>query len=296
MIELLDALRALKDHRTTAAAAVRLRITQSAVSKRLAALEAQCGGPVVERQGRGLRLTPLGERLLRESAPHLLALAEILRPPAQEVSLRLGAPESLLGSWLPALLRDTGAEHPTLSPPIRLELHVHRGPWLVERVRSGALDLAICVDAVPAGSLTVSPLWREPMALVGLPDDLPGGLSGDLPPVWTIEAASLTGQWLAQWMDRHADRPEHAALVRAIRAGRRLESFGPLVQLARAGFAPALVPVGMAEAMQAAHLPVAGLARPICLIARSGVLARPGVEAWAQRLREAPVLYGAAAR
>ncbi len=294
MMEMLDALRALKDHRTTAAAAVRLRITQSAVSKRLAALEARCGGPVVERQGRGLRLTPLGERVLAESAPHLLALAEILRPPDQAALLRLGAPESLLGSWLPALLRDAGAAHPTLSPPIRLELHVHRGPWLVERVRSGTLDLAICVDAVPAGGLTVLPLWREPMTLVGLPalDALPA----TLPPVWTIEAASLTGQWLAQWMERHAAQPEHAALVRAIRAGRRLESFGPLVQLARAGFAPALVPVGMAAAMHAAHLPVAGLARPLCLIARSGVLARPGMEAWAQRLGETPVGYGAAGR
>ena len=51
--------------------ATRLRITQSAVSKRLKALEAEVGEPVVERHGRRLVLTPHATRLLERLGPLL---------------------------------------------------------------------------------------------------------------------------------------------------------------------------------------------------------------------------------
>lgn len=43
------------------AAAAELNYTQSAVSRRIAALEAEAGGPLFERLPRGVRLTPAGE-------------------------------------------------------------------------------------------------------------------------------------------------------------------------------------------------------------------------------------------
>ena len=64
MLDQLEALRALKEEGTTARAAVRLRLTQSAISKRIDALEAEVGAPLIEAHGRGCRLTPAGEALV----------------------------------------------------------------------------------------------------------------------------------------------------------------------------------------------------------------------------------------
>ena len=72
MIANLEALAALADLGTMTHAATRLRITQSAVSKRIAALEREVGQPVTEAHGRGVRLTPAGHRLLQRAAPALL--------------------------------------------------------------------------------------------------------------------------------------------------------------------------------------------------------------------------------
>ena len=64
MLDQLDALRALHETGTTRRAATRLRVTQSAVSKRIAALEERVGAPLLERHGRNVRLTPAALRLL----------------------------------------------------------------------------------------------------------------------------------------------------------------------------------------------------------------------------------------
>lgn len=48
-------------------AAVRLNYTQSAVSRRIAALEQRAGGPLLERLPRGVRLNPTGRVLHRHA-------------------------------------------------------------------------------------------------------------------------------------------------------------------------------------------------------------------------------------
>jgi DNA-binding transcriptional LysR family regulator len=266
MIEHIEALRALHDTGTTGLAAVRLRLTQSAVSKRIAALEARVGAPLVERVGRRMRLTAEGERVLTEAEPLLARLTDVLQARAvlTEVVLRVAASESLLSSWLPAVLRTAVAGVRGL----RLELHAHRGPSLVERVRSGDYALGICVEPIAEAELAIRPLGAEPMVIV--PAGL-GQLPGEGPvPVWTIEATSLTWQALSLRLAR--SKP-----VLSIEG--RLESFTALVQIARAGFANALVPQGVAEAMGVSpgSLASTGLTRPLAVVARSTTLSRPGV-------------------
>lgn len=73
----LRTLREVADRGTVAAAADALHLTSSAVSQQLAALAADAGTPVVERDGRGVRLTPAAEVLLRH-ADALLAQVERL--------------------------------------------------------------------------------------------------------------------------------------------------------------------------------------------------------------------------
>lgn len=282
MIDQLEALRALREAGTTGRAAVRLRITQSAVSKRIAALEEQLGVRLVERSGRNVRLTAPAERLLAEAEPLLLKLREVLavhERPRDDVRVRVAATESLLSSFLPAVLRQIG----DASPGLRLELHAHRGPVLLERVRAGDYALGICADAGAEGELRAVRLGDEAMVLV------PAGLrpfqpaAGAVVPVWTIEAASLTWQVLERRLRRRGRAWGFSVAVEG-----RLESFTALVQIARAGFGHALVPRGVAEAMGVpadAVLRLPELSRPIAAVARRTTLEHPAVVALVRALQ-----------
>lgn len=263
MLEQLAALRALHESGTTARAATRLRLTQSAVSKRIAALEARVGVPLLEREGRRVRLSPAALRLLDEALPLARALDDTLdRVTRPQVPLvRVAATESLLASWLPARLaaaRDGAG--------VKLELHAHRGPVAVDRLRAGEVDLAVVVGGGEEG-LVETALTHETMGIVAS-----GPLPAGVVPVWTIEAASLTGGWLTRRLARWRG-PVRVEVVG------RVESFVALVQLARVGFGNALVPEGIARALGAELVPLPGLARPLVALARPSGWERPAVRA-----------------
>src|SRR5690606_13505956 len=85
-------------------------MTQPTVSQQLAALEAQVGAPLIDRQTRRQRLTPAGEALL-PFAERLLALADEALQTARAAAgvasstLRLGVGHTLATYLLPGLLR-----------------------------------------------------------------------------------------------------------------------------------------------------------------------------------------------
>ena len=60
-------LQAIVEESSLRRAAARLNVTQSALSRSLAQLEAYFGRPILERHARGVRPTPFGERVLSES-------------------------------------------------------------------------------------------------------------------------------------------------------------------------------------------------------------------------------------
>jgi DNA-binding transcriptional LysR family regulator len=296
MLDRLEALRAVQQAGTTAAAAVRLRVTQSAVSKRLAALEAEVGAPLVERSGRRLALTAAGERLIADATPLLAALHDVLalarEPVAVETTtLRIAASESLLSSWLPATLMRVRAR----VPGIGLELHAHRGPTLVERVRSGDYALALCVASGASGDLVETALGDEAFVLVPA-EGRPAPRGRAVVEAWTIEERSLTWAALAPKL-RQRERPWGLDL----RITGRLESFTALVQVARVGMAHALVPRGVAVAMglrasDCVALP--GLTRPLVALSRRRALERRVVRAFLDALHRemAPSSVSAPAR
>jgi DNA-binding transcriptional LysR family regulator len=89
-------------------AAVRLHVTQPALSKRLQSLEAQAGTELLKRSPQGVALTPAGRRLYDE-AQRLLAQADVvddvlatLRHETQ--AIRVAASHTAAESFLPATL------------------------------------------------------------------------------------------------------------------------------------------------------------------------------------------------
>ncbi|MGW3345442.1 LysR family transcriptional regulator [Nonomuraea rubra] len=133
------------------AAAELLGYTQSAVSRRVAALERAAGGPLFERLARGVRLTPAGTALHR----HAVAVLDRLERAGEELAaihrgrggvLRVGSFATANIDLLPGTLR----RFLDRRPGIELRLTEGLSTRLMELLHAGALDVAVISD-YPAG-------------------------------------------------------------------------------------------------------------------------------------------------
>jgi len=277
MIDQIEALASLAEHGTMHAAALRLRISQSAVTKRLDALESALGVRLRERTGRRVRLTPAALRLLERARP---LLAELRLAVAGERSagggwLVLGVSESILASWGPRVLADLGKR----CPELHFRLNAHRSPVAVDLVRSGEYMLALVAgDEQASGELARRTLFAEEMTIV------PSGLRklvlrrGSVFSVMSIEPSSASGRALRAPLGR-LSRERGIRLEPDV----TLQSYTAVVQLARAGFGHGLVPKPLALALGVPSsalvaLPAPGVHRPIQLVGRSATLARDPAE------------------
>ncbi|GAA2388045.1 LysR family transcriptional regulator [Nonomuraea africana] len=153
------------------AAAELLGYTQSAVSRRIAALEKEAGGPLFVRLARGVRLTPAGAALRR----HAEAVLDRLDKAEEELAaihrggggtLRIGA-FATANVWLvPQALKAFKARR----PEVELRLAEGLTGRLLDRLHAGALDVAVVSD-YPAGLPVAAETVRllEERLLVALP-------------------------------------------------------------------------------------------------------------------------------
>lgn len=148
-------------------AAEKLFLTQSAMSSRIATLEEELGVLLLDRRDKQFRLTTAGARFLNY-AQRLLELqreakAEMGSGEALAVSLRIGAIESVLHSWLIPWMEQLRIEHPALE----LELSVETTPILLEQMRRGTLDLAFAAQPAAADGVRSRALPSMAMVFVG---------------------------------------------------------------------------------------------------------------------------------
>jgi DNA-binding transcriptional LysR family regulator len=148
-------------------AAEALHLTQPAVSRHMRRLEAQLGEPLFERRGRGVELTPYGERAAVELgavlAAHDRAVGRLRRDGHGDRPFVLGVIENLVDPVLPDLLavvREQVGER-------TVQLRVDRSFQLVDRVARGEVDAALVLDAGEApGAIELGPLtlrwWAAP--------------------------------------------------------------------------------------------------------------------------------------
>ncbi len=153
--------------RSMTRAAEKLHLTQSAMSSRVASLEAELGTLLLDRRDRQFRVTGAGARFFLH-AEKLLALqrdikAEMGSSGSQPVTLRIGAIESVVHSWLIDWLRDMRTQEPGLA----LELTVETSPILVDQLRRGTLDLAVAALPASGGELRSQALPAMDMAFAG---------------------------------------------------------------------------------------------------------------------------------
>lgn len=148
-------------------AAEKLFVTQSALSSRIAALEAELGVLMLDRRDKQFRLTTAGTRFFRH-AERLLNLQREIKAElgglagaaVRPMSLRVGAIESVLHSWLIEWVQALRGEYPQLE----LALAVETTPVLLDQMKRGAADLVL--TAVPASGDGVLTRALAPMAMV----------------------------------------------------------------------------------------------------------------------------------
>ena len=165
-------------------AADALGMTQPAVTRALRELEAVCGKPLVEKHGRGIRLSSYGE-LFRDHAGRSLALARdgvaLLRglDEAEGPLVAIGALPTVAADLVP----DTLAQLRASGAPGRFMVMSGDNHYLVDQLRRGRLD--VVAGRMPApetmAGIGFDPLYRERVLAVAATDHPLTG-AGRLPP------------------------------------------------------------------------------------------------------------------
>ncbi len=125
-----------------------LNLTQSAVSMQLKRLEETLGVSLLERSGRGLRLTSSGEQLLHYSRK-LVALNDEawgkLTAEDYEGELRLGVPHDVIYPTIPQVLKKFSADFPRM----KVQLISLPSLTLKKQFAQGECDLILTTELQP---------------------------------------------------------------------------------------------------------------------------------------------------
>ena len=204
---------AVARHGSVTAAAHALNYAQPSVSHHLSRLEAETGTKLVQRAGRGIRLTDAG-RLLAERAAEVIGRLDAAENELAVYSgmragrLRLAAFPSALGTIVPAAAAMLRERHPSVD----LRLTEAEPPEAVRMLRAGYVDVALVFrhepegdegDAEPAaaetGDIREQVLLAEPVYLI-----MPWAPKGEpliapaVTEIWPADLARLSGQrWIA---------------------------------------------------------------------------------------------------
>jgi DNA-binding transcriptional LysR family regulator len=153
------------------AAAKELHYTQPTVSHHLARLEAETGAQLLQRAGRGVRLTPAGQ-LLADRAAEIIGRIDVADAElAAHVGLtagrvRLASFSSVIDSLVPRAVAALTSKHPGL----QIGLTNTQPPEALELLRTGKIDVAIIFrydDTEPEpGDVRLHHLFDDPLYLL----------------------------------------------------------------------------------------------------------------------------------
>ncbi|MER8085027.1 LysR family transcriptional regulator [Streptomyces sp. NPDC087532] len=195
----LRALDALAEAGTVTAAAARLHMTQPALSRTLAQLEARVGVRLVDRSSRHLALTPAGTTLLGHGRAILAHLdAALADTRAVSRPLRIGYTCAVLGHQTVPLLRSWRRMYP------HVPLDVVRQDDSTAGLATGDTDMAV-LRTIPADPrIRTEALYREGR-VAALPDDHP---LADRDRVLLAELTIRPDLPLALWPDTGTASPD----------------------------------------------------------------------------------------
>lgn len=149
------------------AAAERLHVSQSAVSRQLKLLEEELGAPLFHRHGRGATLTREGEMLLTAANRIAVEMQEVVSQISETKELRrgllsIGGGMTVCLYVLPKLLRKFRAQYK------EVDLRVTTGTTetVLRMLRNREIELALLTLPIVAADLEVIPVMKEEMVVV----------------------------------------------------------------------------------------------------------------------------------
>lgn len=259
----------------TAAAQVR-HLTQPALSRQLQRLARALGVPLLQRTGRGVRLTAAGEALAafaRRQVDAWEGLCEGLRSGALP-PLRLGCGSTLAVSLLPAALTHLRRAQP------RLTVRVLAGDsgLTATRLLAGDLDAGLVTTAAADARLLALAVAQDPVLVVAPPDGPARLRLVDLAAAPLCLYARGTGfrAFVDELFARAGLWPQPVAEVDSLDAVRALVGAGLGLSLLPASVAAPGLAAGALRRVEVPDLPPA--ARTITLLRRADLPPHPAFE------------------
>lgn len=279
MIENLETLLVLAKNGTMLEAATELRISQSAVSKRIAVLERYYKRKLIQKKGRRVELTQHGKQLVDKVSPILSELRGLFTQEASEArgELAIGVSDAILSSWGPHVFYQVQEE----LPEVHFSFHTHRTPVVLDRIRSGEFMVGVCTGSEALDTdLQSEVLIQESMVII------PSGLKPMTLPergeIGVITIEDYSGAWRS-----FKDEVKRLHIRREV----ALESFFGVAQMAIAGFGHGMVPIGVAQTLKVPegvliNLGDMGLNRPVRFVARKSTYSLPIVANFYRSLKD----------
>lgn len=259
--------------------ATKLKISQSAVSKRITAISKYYDRQVIEKHGRKVELTQHGRQLVDRVGPLIQEVRSVFLEDnaLRQGRIMVGVSEAILSSWGSQMFAAIQAE----LPEVEFEFHTQRSPVVLDRIRSGELMVGLCTGSADAETDVQSTIvCLEEMVIIPSRVERLEYTIGDPLDVITIESRS--GAWASIEED-----------MRRLRLKRTtsLESFFAAAQMARAGFGHGLVPYGVARTLNIEDnrlitLGDAGLNRPVRFVARKSMYSRPLIRSFYELINQ----------
>lgn len=220
------------------AAADHLHLTQPAVSARVQQLEQDLGTRLFQREVRNAELTPMGRRLFPYAERYMKLEQDILAAFAESAAIaqtvRLGASETIVSTWLPDFLNFLGSVHPGLS----FDLTVDSTDNLRNALVSREIDIAFLMGPVAEVSISNSELCQFEMICAAAP------AIAALHDCWSLE--DVAAQTVLTFALNTKPSRELRELLKPHAAGAldmsTSTSLGALIRLAVAGYGICAIP------------------------------------------------------
>lgn len=270
----------IAEHGNMCRAAEALGLTPPALSKSLRRLESSMEAKLVERTGKGVRLTPLGTVLAAQAQRMRLTLRDITRQVSdlnggRTGHLRIGAGPTDC-EYLPVACTRLMSD----SPRLTIEVTISDNDELVPLIRQGELDLALnYIPPVPyEGVEQVHILDDQYVAYASASHPLTKKrklrLADLVDEIWTISTANYRPKQLLRqaFTDHKLPEPRFALETRSVRLRIQMISQSRLL-----GFGPRLTMDMAAKSLGLRILPVKELTyrRPVGVMYRKGAYLPP---------------------
>lgn len=232
---------AVADHRHFGQAAAASFVSQPTLSTQIKKLETELGVELVERSPRHVMLTVAGERVV-ERARVILREAASIRGIALQAAdpeagtIRMGLFPTLAPYLLPHVIPQVHARFPHLE----LLLVEEKTEAILQRLRSGELDVGVLALPVHDDQLHVEPLFDEDFVLAVPSDHALASSSGP------VDVSVLADEDLLLLEEGHCLRDQALAVCQlsgaSERSGFRATSLETLRQMVAAGVGTTLLP------------------------------------------------------